>query len=118
VSSVDDELARGRDLTSPAWTGLELHDVPPRPLPEEVGALAGFGLASRELALRANVYVFDSWNGGGEVGERLRQAVDGGPYRALSAVNGALLLFAIAETDDPAVERLLRRFVGKFHGIE
>jgi hypothetical protein len=118
VAAIEDELARGRALTSPEWTGLHLEDAPLRPTPHEIGAVAGFGLASEEPPLRANVYVFDTWSGGDGVGERLRQLVDGGPYRALSAVNGALLLFAVAETDDPAVERVLRRFVGKFHGME
>ena len=118
MPSLEAELARARALTSPAWTGLDLVDREPVPSPADVGALGGFGLALADPPMRANVYVFGGWNAGAAVGDRLRELVDGGPYRAVSANNGALLLFAVSEAPGPAGELALDQLVGKFHGME
>jgi hypothetical protein len=118
MPTVDDELARARALTSPAWTGLDLVERDPRPSPEEVGAVAGFGLALDAPPLRADVYVFESWGAGIEVGARLEALVDGGPYQAVSVVNGALLLFAVSEDPGPDGEAALHRLISAFHGME
>jgi hypothetical protein len=117
VPSVESELARARALTSPAWTGLDLVDREPIPSPADVGALDGFGLALADPPLRANVYVFDGWNAGAAVGDRLCEFVDGDPYHAVSAVNGALLLFAVSEAPGEAGEVALDRLIDKFNGM-
>jgi hypothetical protein len=65
-----------------------------------------------------SVYVFEGWSAGAEAGARLTSLVDGGRYRAVSAVNGALLLFAVSEAPGPESESALRALVGAFHGME
>ena len=84
--------------TSPGNTGLGLREQPPQPNPSDVGALAGFGLRLDDPPLRGSVYVFADWNEGAVVGEQLRELVDGGSYRAVSTISGAVpLLFAVSE---------------------
>jgi hypothetical protein len=116
VPSVEAELARARILTSPTRTGLDLVDRVPQPSAAEVGALAGIGLGLADPPLRVSVYVFGAWNAGAEVGDRLHELVDGGPYRAVSEVSGALLLFAVSEDPGERGERALDRLVRAFHG--
>ncbi|MEO5724647.1 MAG: hypothetical protein ABIQ39_03260 [Ilumatobacteraceae bacterium] len=118
MPSLEDELARARALTSTEWTGLDLVERSPAPSPVDVGAIGGFGLALADPPLRASVYVFESWNGGAAAGDWLRDLVDGSQYHAVSAINGALLLFAVSEAPGEAGELALDHLVGKFHGME
>lgn len=118
MPTVDEELDRARALTSAAWTGLDLTPRDPQPSPDAVGAVTGFGLGLESPRLRASVYVFESWGAGQEVGARLEALLDGDPYRAMSLVNGALLLVAICEEPGPEGDAALHRLISAFHGME
>jgi hypothetical protein len=112
------EVRRAEALVAPEWSGLSLERRPPQPDPEEIGAVTGFGLAGPDERVRANVYLFERWGQGTEVGTALQEMIDGDGYRAVAATNGRLLLLAVAGEHDAAGLAELNQLVGAFHGYE
>jgi hypothetical protein len=116
VPSIEDELDRAHALISTDWTGLDLVEADLVPTAHDVGALDGFARRLVDPPLRANLYVFDAWGAGAAVGDELCRLVDGDGYHAVSAVNGALLLFAVSEAPGEAGDAALNRLLDRFHG--
>ena len=114
----DRELQRAEALVGPEWSGLQLEHRPASPRPEDIGAVTGFGLAMADPQLQASVFLFDAWGQGRDAGRALQEMTDGDGYRAATALNGALMLFAVADADDPASVAALDQLIGAFSGME
>lgn len=114
----DRELQRAEALLSAESSGLELHRQDAHPPPDAIGAVDGFGVVMADHGLQASVYLFEAWGAGRDAAAMLEEMTDGDRYRAASALNGALMLLAVAEADDAAAVAALDQLIGAFSGME
>jgi len=112
------ERERAIDLLSPANTGVSLEPAAPRVPPEQLGALDGFGLASREPDARVSVYVFAEWGAGAEHTALLENLAESDGREADTAINGALLFLGTIAKDDLPARLLLNDLLSAFSGRE
>jgi len=112
------ERQRALDLLSPANTGVTLEPTAPRVPPDRMGALDGFGLASRDPDVRVSVFIFAEWGAGAPRAASLQNLAEAEDREADTAINGALLFLGTINKDDLPARFLLNDLLSAFSGRE